>query len=334
VEALDATREVAVVVCAYTESRWRHLVQAVQSLQNQTLPPKEIVVVVDCNNALLRRVRQELSGCVAVQNEGPRGLSGARNSGIEATTSPVIAFLDDDAVAASDWIERLVEPFADPAVMGVGGAVAPEWEGERPSWFPSEFDWVVGCSYTGLPRQASSVRNPIGCNMAFRRALFDAIGGFTDGIGRIDALPVGCEETEFCIRARQRWPDRDILYIPDAGVTHHVPSERASWAYFFSRCFAEGRSKALVVRLVGADAGLSSERTYTTRTLPRGVIRGGQEALRGADPAGLQRGLFIVLGLTVTTAGYAWGRVAAMVKGRRQQGVFGHVGFDVFADRP
>lgn len=331
-EEQDAAREVAVVICAYTESRWQHLVHAVESLHVQTLPLKEVVVVVDHNDALLQRVRSELPGCVAVQNAGARGLSGARNTGVEATASPLIAFLDDDAIAAPDWIERLVEPFADPTVMGVGGSVVSAWEGGRPGWFPSEFDWVVGCSYTGLPQQVESVRNPIGCNMAFRRTLFDAIGGFTDGIGRIDTLPVGCEETELCVRAHQRWPDRDIKHVPGASVTHYVPSERASWAYFFSRCFAEGRSKAVVVRLVGSGAGLSSERTYTTRTLPSGVIRSGQEAVRNHDLTGLQRGLFIVLGLAVTTAGYAWERAVLMLKGPRRV-PFQRVCADVFADR-
>ena len=43
----------------------------------------------------------------------------------------------------------------------------------------------------------------MGCNMSFRREVFERIGGFAEEIGRIGKNPLGCEETELCIRARQ-----------------------------------------------------------------------------------------------------------------------------------
>src|SRR5439155_54307 len=84
-------------------------------------------------------------------------------------------------------------------------------QGERPTWHPPEFGWVVGCSYRGLPVEPAPVRNLIGCNMSMRRELFDAVGGFTHGIGRIGTIPLGCEETEWCIRVRQRFPELEFL---------------------------------------------------------------------------------------------------------------------------
>ena len=90
--------------------------------------------------------------------------------------------------------------------MGVGGAIAPVWCGERPKWFPEEFHWIVGCSYRGMPRTPAAVRNLFGCNMSFRREAFDALGGFR--------LGYGCDETEFCIRLQQRWPHKVVLYNP------------------------------------------------------------------------------------------------------------------------
>jgi cellulose synthase/poly-beta-1,6-N-acetylglucosamine synthase-like glycosyltransferase len=111
--------------------------------------------------------------------------------------------MDEDATAAPDWLERLTHGYDSDEVLGVGGTIDPLWLTGRPAWFPAEFDWVVGCTYRGLPETANRVRNLIGCNMSFRREVFQQVGGFRSGIGRIGLRPVGCEETELCIRLNQ-----------------------------------------------------------------------------------------------------------------------------------
>lgn len=301
--------DVSVVICAYSLDRWSDLVAAVQSGIYQSASPREVIVVVDHNPTLLGLVRSRLPEVVAIENTRPRGLSGARNSGIAAASGAIVAFLDDDAVAALDWLARLAASFADDRVMGVGGTIEPHWEDAAPRWFPQEFLWVVGCTYRGMPETTAQIRNPIGANMAFRRDVFDEIGGFQSGIGRLGTRPVGCEETELCIRASQRWPHREVRYEPRARVWHRVPSSRARWTYFRDRCYAEGLSKALVSQLVGASDGLSSERTYTLRTLPAGACKGLGDGLMRGDLSGAARAVAIVAGLAVTTAGYAAGKV-------------------------
>ena len=70
--------------------------------------------------------------------------------------------------------------------MSVGGFIQPSWQGNevRPSWFPEELDWVIGCSYKGAPEVRSLVRNAIGCNMSFRKTVFEKVGGFNTNLGR------------------------------------------------------------------------------------------------------------------------------------------------------
>lgn len=294
------------LVCAYTEERWEQLVAALASLHNQTITPYELIVVIDHNPALLERARATFATALVIENREQRGLSGARNSGLAIATGDIIAFMDEDAVADPDWLERLAACYADPTVMGVGGAIEPLWEQGRPRWFPDEFDWVVGCTYRGMPEHQSPVRNLIGCNMSFRREVYETVGGFRNGIGRVGTRPVGCEETELCIRANQRFPGRKFLYEPRARVQHHVPQSRANWAYFRARCYAEGLSKALVSRFVGAGSGLSTEKTYVVRTLPIGVLRGLAAPFR-LDIGGIGRAAAIVLGLGLTGLGYLSG---------------------------
>lgn len=300
----------AVVICAYSDERRRQLDDAIRSVLNQTRRPDQVVVVIDHNDRLLRDVRAAFTGIEVIGNRAARGLSGARNTGIRAARTDIVAFLDDDAVAEADWLDRLAAHYADPAVIGVGGKVVPLWQDGRPRWFPEEFQWVVGCSYRGQPEGLRPVRNPIGCNMSFRREVFYAVGGFREGIGRLGQDAAGCEETELCIRTRRELPSAIILYDPAAIVHHHVTSGRARWGYFRRRCLAEGRSKSAVVDRTGAGKSLSAEHAYVMRTLPGGVARGLVDTILRFDPWGLLRAGGIVAGLVFTTAGYAVARVS------------------------
>jgi glycosyltransferase involved in cell wall biosynthesis len=306
---IDRARNVSIVICAYTEDRWLDLLAAINSVRGQTMPPHEIILVIDHNQQLFARAREQLPDVMVIENRQPRGLSGARNSGIAIASGDVIAFMDEDATAAPDWLERLTGCYDNSEVLGVGGTIEPVWLSGRPAWFPAEFDWVVGCTYRGLPETTSRVRNLIGCNMSLRREVFQQIGGFRSGIGRVGVRPVGCEETELCIRLNQRQPQGLLLYEPQARVFHRVPQSRSNWRYFVARCYSEGISKALVAKFVGAGDGLSAERTYTFRTLPRGIARGVQDAMRRGDVAGLARAGVIVSGLLVTTLGLVSGKI-------------------------
>jgi GT2 family glycosyltransferase len=301
--------DASVVVCAFTLERWDDLVAALSSVRAQEPPGRELILVIDYNATLLARARADLSGVTIVENSGPRGLSGARNSGVAIASGSVVAFLDDDAVAQPGWLAGLCRPFEDPAVLGTGGRADAAWDTARPSWFPAEFDWVVGCSYRGLPQVVATVRNPLGCSMAIRRSVFERVGGFRPEVGRLGTRPAGCEETELCIRAAQAEPGGRFVYVPTAAVRHRVPAARARWAYFRSRCLAEGRSKAIVATLAGSRSGLSSERAYMLRILPRGVGAGLVGPLRG-DRWGPVRAAVIVLGLATTTLGYVMGWLA------------------------
>lgn len=300
----------SVVICAYDERRWNLLRQAVSSVGEQTLPPHEVIVVIDHNDSLVARARRGLPHVRVVPSSGPRGLRGARNTGVHAATANHVAFLDDDAYATKQWLELLAKPFSDDDVAGVGGSAWPIWEGGRPSWFPPEFEWVVGCNHREMPFRQNDVRNLWGVNMSFRRDLLLTIGGFRIGYS--------CDETELCIRLRQRWPGKRLVLLPEARVMHHVRKSRTTVRRFLTRCYYEGGSKAVISRLLGARDALSSERRYTWETLPRGVGRGIADFVLDHDPHGLARAGLIVGGLATTTAGYAVGQLMPARAARRR----------------
>lgn len=304
----------SVIICAHTEERWQDLIEAVASVTNQTLPPHQIVIAIDHNPAMLARARAQFPEATVVENVQERGLNGARNSGVAATTGEIVAFLDDDAIAAPDWLEQLQAAYTAVHIVGAGGKINPLWLNGRPRWFPEEFNWVVGCTYRGLPEQTAPVRNLIGCNMSYRRTVIEQLGGFRNGIGHVGGRPQGDDETEFCIRLRQAMPQATLLYQPQAQVSHKVPAGRANFGYYRWRCYLEGRSKALLSRLVGANDGLSTERTYTLKVLPSGMWVGLTESARHRNLAGIGRSAAIAAGLFITTFGYGLGRLTLVGK--------------------
>lgn len=202
-------------------------------LCRQSLKPAECLVVVDHNRPLADELtafvwRCDFQSMVTVIRAGPRGLSGARNSGVaRATTAAIVAFLDDDAAADREWLAELVAAYDSDDVRGDRrtrpSAVA---DRVRPGWFPSRFNWVVGCSYTGSPTEVAEVQDFIGANMSLRRDDVMAAEGFHTGLGRVGKTPLGCEETELCIRIRQRRPGARMMHVPAASVGHRVSADR------------------------------------------------------------------------------------------------------------
>jgi glycosyltransferase involved in cell wall biosynthesis len=304
--------DLSVVICAYTTQRWERLRHAVESVLTGSGEPVELIVVIDHCEELLDSAERLYGADQRVRvipNNEAVGLSGARNTGVRAARGEVVAFLDDDAVAQPGWADDLRSHYCDLTVAGVGGYASPVWPEARPAWMPAEFDWVVGCSYVGQPKQLAQVRNPIGCNMSLRRSVFLQVGGFRSEVGRVGATPVGCEETELFIRIRAGEASNRVLFDPDIRVDHHVTHDRATLRYFVRRCYHEGLSKAVVTELAGAADGLSSERSYVSKVLPTGVAR----ELRSMTPQGLARASAICLGLAATTAGFVRAKLARLL---------------------
>lgn len=309
---------ISVIICTYTHERWSYLVEAVQSVQHQQRPPEEIIVVVDHNPELAAQIRVTFPDLIVVENTQMRGANGSRNCGLSVAQGDIIVFFDDDTVAPPEWLTQLLAGYTVPLVVGVGGAIEPRWPDRRPAWFPEEFDWIVGCTYRGVPQSVAPVRNLIACNMSFRRTIFDAVGNFREDIGHVGGLPLGCDETEFCIRVHQQLPSSILLYQPGARVYHQVPVSRTRWRYFCTRAYLLGQSKAFLAQLVGTKDGLSAEQAYTFRTLPTGVVRGVIDTLVRGDISGVRRAFAIIAGLSCTMAGYLKGMCSVYETNQRR----------------
>ncbi|GFH79808.1 hypothetical protein Sgou_44780 [Streptomyces gougerotii] len=291
--AEGSPRGFSVIVCVHTEERWQDILDAVASLGAQSLPPLEILLVVDHHPVLLERLEHRFADgppqVRVMPNAGPRGLSAGRNTGVGAARGEWVAFLDDDAVADPDWLRHLAAGYADPGVLAVGGRTEPRWEsGRRPGWFPEEFDWVVGCTYRGHPSGGARVRNVLGGNASFPPLRLRPRRGFRTRHrpGRRAA-------------AARRGGD-GVLRPAHPGPAGRGPARRRPGPSSTTGCRGHGSGSPTsapapgprasprhwCARSVGAGAGLSSERRHTTRVLPAAVARGLADALRGRPGRG------------------------------------------------
>jgi GT2 family glycosyltransferase len=301
---------VTVVIACWSEERWPQLSDAVASVLAQTVAPGRVVVVVDHNEALRRRVAEQWPSVVVVANRFSPGASGARNTGASTADGDIVAFLDDDAAATPTWLERLLQPFTDPAVVGAGGGVDPAWEAGRPPWFPDEFLWLVGATgpqEPGRPERAPHpVRNVWAENMAVRRGPFDAVGGFREGFGKVGSHS-SPEDTDLCIRlaAFGTW-----VMVPDARVRHHVPAQRGSVGFFLRRSFHEGEGKA-VLRALSPPGVLGVEADFARTVVPAAVVRGLRQACRERRGAPAVRSLAVATGAAAAAVGYGYGALAS-----------------------
>jgi GT2 family glycosyltransferase len=269
---------VSIVIPTHSLARWNSLVRAVASAKSQTYRPAEVIVVVDHNSEMYRKVRRDLAGVTVLENAYAKGVSGNRNTGAFHAQTSLVAFLDDDVTADPDWLGRLVVPFADRTVVGTGGAISPDWEFDRPRWMPDEFLWAVGGSYTGMPTETAPIRNVWSASMVVRRETFLAVGGFRVGFGK-NGSQNRPEDTELCLRMGAldggHW-----MYVPDAVIRHEVPARSSTFNWFLHRCYAEGRGKVQMADMHDGAKTLAAERAYV-RSLPRAVVRNLGAALRG-----------------------------------------------------
>jgi len=251
----------SVIISTYTIERFSDVIKCLNSIENQTQKPHEILLVLDPVDSLVEFYKENVKNAKIVVSEN-FGLSSARNRGIMESRGDIIAFIDDDAWAERDWIERMARNFEDENVFGVGGKIIPVFDSKRPRWLAEELDWIVGCTYKGM--KEGETRNPIGANMAFRREAFEMAGFFRTEVGRYGKKLLGSEETEFCLRLKKSKPDAKIIFDPSAIVYHRVPKNRCRLGYALKRAYYEGYTKAILSR----EFDLGVEKEYM-----KGLIR-------------------------------------------------------------
>ncbi|MGH3132048.1 MAG: glycosyltransferase family 2 protein, partial [Gaiellaceae bacterium] len=228
------------VVC--TRDRADRLEGCLAALAEQRYPSYEVVVVDNApQDDTTRRVAEHWS--VRYVREPRPGLDWARNRGLAAARTPIVAFTDDDAQPEPGWLAALVRGFASPDVAVVTGLVLPA-ELETPAQLL--FEDAYGGMGKGFAMHVHTHRSrrPVfrpewvgaGCNMAFRRTALLEIGGFDPALDVGTATGGGGDLDVF---QRLLEAGSAIAYRPDAVVRH---LHRSTMAALRRQLFDNGRS--------------------------------------------------------------------------------------------
>jgi len=231
---------ITAAICSY--ERYDLLPQAIDSLLRQTLPATDYRILVvdnspDRDRAQNFALRYREHASVSYVIEARPGLSNARNVAAAQCESELLAFIDDDAEAAPNWLASLVEAFAsDARVAAVGGKVVPRWMAPRPPWLHDRaLGYLSLVDWGGRRRKPAAGEWLAGTNLAFRCDRLRALGGFALGLGRDGSADHLLSNEEIELLQRLRDAGDVILYAPEAEVTHLVPPERLTQVWFHRR---------------------------------------------------------------------------------------------------
>jgi GT2 family glycosyltransferase len=174
--------------------------------------------------------------------EPEQGISYARNTGVREARGQILAFLDDDEIASSGWVENLTANLHNGEWAGAGGRVLPPASFSPPRWLSSLSSSIAGPLAVFDPAlEAGQLSEPpFGANMAFRREVFDKYGGFRTDLGRAANNMISNEDTEFGRRLMAA--GLRLRYEPSALTYHPVDENRLRPSYFLSWWFNKGRS--------------------------------------------------------------------------------------------
>lgn len=243
--------QISVVICTY--NRALYLSDALNSLYAQTLSKQYFEVIVANNNSAdhtehlcQQYIETHPDMLIIYLNEKEQGASFARNTGAAMATSPLLCFMDDDAIANHDYLSRIVQFFkTHPDAAGLGGRIIPRYIPSEPNWMSHYVSSMVG-NFDYAP-QVSAFRPgkyPLESNMIVPKLLFDKIGGFNTALPGVKGeLRIGGEGKDFFFRLQAL--EHAIYYDPNIIVHHVVEVAKLTPAYLYRVASGYGRGERI-----------------------------------------------------------------------------------------
>jgi glycosyltransferase involved in cell wall biosynthesis len=266
-----ADPQIAAIIC--THNRDRYLGAAIDSLFNQDYSDYEVLVIDNASDDRTAEVVKERLDNPRLRYiyEPTLGLSVARNRGAKETTAPILAYLDDDAVASPQWLGVFIKAYQENEKLAIAGGkvnlILPEGR-TMPDWLSPALSGALGYYDLGdatvyIDRASLT---PRGLNYAIRRSFLEDIGGFDPNLGRVGKNLLSNEElytTELALK--KGW---QVAYLPEAFARHNVSPERLELGWFIRRSWWQGISECYQEEVAGR-TGIGQFR------------RGGERLIRG-----------------------------------------------------
>ena len=238
---------ISVILCTY--NRCQSLPTALESIAQSQVADAHLweVVVVDNNSKdrtrdVVEEFIQRYPGRFRYVFERQQGKSNALNTGIRESFGDVLAFMDDDVVVDTAWLQTITAILQKSEWCGAGGRILPERSFTPPAWLSLDGKYALApLAIFDLGTEAGEMHEPpFGTNMAFRREVFEKIGGFRTDLGPCPGSEIRGEDTEFGDRALAA--GLRLWYEPSAIVYHSISDQRLQKKYFLAWWYDKARS--------------------------------------------------------------------------------------------
>ena len=240
---------ISVVICSY--NREEYIINAIESLYRQTLDSHKFEVYVVDNNSIdntgekvMEFMRHHPDFNLVYLTETRQGASFARNTGAAFSKGKLLCFMDDDAVAEENYLQRINDFFEEnPNATGLGGRIIPRYIPSKPKWMSHFVSSLVGnFDYSKTVEEFKLGKYPLESNMIVRKDAFDSIGGFnTELPGVKGTVRIGGEGKDFFLRLQAK--GGTIYYDPQVIVEHVVEVKKLTPEYMYRVASGIGRGE-------------------------------------------------------------------------------------------
>jgi len=269
--ALDAVREafsrapfslpaqtgwprISVIVCTHNGSRT--IRECLSGLEKLDYPAAEVIVVDDGSTDDTATVARQFDfRLITIAHSG---LAAARNTGLEAASGEIVAYIDDDAWPDPHWLKYLALTFDHCKCAGAGG----------PNIRPPTCDMVADsvANSPGAPTHVmitdTEAEHIPGCNMAFRKAALQALGGFDPH------FRTAGDDVDVCWRLRAA--GLTLAFSPAAIVNHHA---RKTMSAYWKQQSGYGKAEALLEAKWPDKYDRAGHPSWTGRVYSKGALQ-------------------------------------------------------------
>jgi glycosyltransferase involved in cell wall biosynthesis len=226
------------IICTY--NRARYVGKLLKSIAANDLAKTEYELLLVDNNCTdnTREVCEAFAAAhpdviFRYTTESEQGLSAAKNRGIKEAKGDIIVYIDDDALVDPWYLRTYAEWFAThPETMACGGPIEPLYETSEPDWMTPYTKALLTAwmNYGEKVREYPRGRYPGGGNAAYRKEVFEQVGGFNTALGRKGGNLMGSEEKD--IFDKMHTLNMQILYLPEPVLHHCIPQAKLEKPYF------------------------------------------------------------------------------------------------------
>jgi len=239
----------SIVICSY--NRASYISDALNSLYTQTAGLNFFETIIVDNNSTdntadvftqWRGINP--NGTFIYLTESQQGASFARNTGAAHSKGQWICFMDDDAIANSNYVENILKHIeTKPYAIGFGGRIIPKYIPAEPKWMSYYVSSLVGnFDYASTACAFEYGKYPLESNMIVRKDIYDSIGGFNVALpGVVGTLRIGGEGKELFYKILAL--GHTIYYDPSICVQHVVEVKKLTPEYMYRVASGIGRGE-------------------------------------------------------------------------------------------